>query len=85
MAFAGSSSFLRLLVFSALVTDLETARYLLETMPDALKAFDESEVADQLLHVRQKKNKEPGTSPTGIPTSLEELVTEAVVALLGTS
>ncbi|THH01108.1 hypothetical protein EW145_g6976 [Phellinidium pouzarii] len=68
--------------------DHETARYLIETMPDILQTYNESEVVDQLLQARQKKaayNKAAtqDLGPSTISCSLEATVAEAVAALVG--
>ena len=70
------------------IADHETARYLLETMAGPLQAFNEAEIADQLLQARQKKTsvgKISMRSTETQPVSLEDLVTEAITALLGIS
>lgn len=69
-------------------TDHETARYLLESMPDTLKAYDESEIADQLVQARQKKNQNKNPTQSGSAMlvklySLEDVVAEAIAALIG--
>lgn len=64
--------------------DHETARYLLESMPRTLKSYDESEVADQLLQARQK-HKSAGTTSSEVSPSLEDIVSAAVVTLVGPS
>ncbi|KAH8114425.1 hypothetical protein DFH11DRAFT_1594301 [Phellopilus nigrolimitatus] len=67
--------------------DHETARYLIETMPDVLQTYDESEIADQLLQARQKKVCHVKTASQGgsatSTCSLEETVAEAISALVG--
>ncbi|KAI5118806.1 hypothetical protein M0805_005148 [Coniferiporia weirii] len=68
--------------------DHETARYLIETMPDILQTYDESEVVDQLLQARQKKAtigkiSAQGTETPSTSCSLEATVAEAIAALVG--
>lgn len=61
--------------------DDETAKYLLETMPSELGAFNDAEVADQLVQARGKKNTKAAQG--AISLSFEERVAEAIASLLG--
>jgi len=69
--------------------DHETACYLLETMPSVLQAYNEAEIADQLLQARQKKatSNKASTHGTGSASAsvvtMEEVVADAVAALTG--
>jgi len=64
----------------------EIAQYLLETMGTALQDFNETEIVDQLLQVRQMKTtslKTAGDGASTNPIRLEDIVSEALATLTG--